>query len=60
MQFQILGTLQVLTDDRHLPVRGSREQRILAALLLHAGQPVSLEHLINVVWDLSLIKLVRT
>lgn len=51
MQFQILGPLQVLADNVLLPVRGPREQKILAVLLLHADQPVPLEHLINAVWD---------
>lgn len=51
MQFQILGPLQVLANNVPLPVRGSREQKILATLLLHADQPVPLEHLVNAVWD---------
>jgi DNA-binding SARP family transcriptional activator len=51
MRFQILGPLRVFAKDGPLPVRGSREQKILAMLLLNADRPVSLEHLINAVWD---------
>ncbi|BCL12356.1 AfsR/SARP family transcriptional regulator [Micromonospora sagamiensis] len=51
MRFHVLGPLQVLSDDALLPVRGAREQRILAMLLLNADQPVALGYLINAVWD---------
>lgn len=51
MQFRILGTAQVWVGQTPLPVRGTREQKILALLLLHADQVVPLERLVVAVWD---------
>jgi DNA-binding SARP family transcriptional activator len=49
VQFRILGPLEVVEDDRALAL-GSRKQRALALLLLHAGRVVSRDRLIDDLW----------
>lgn len=51
MHVRVLGSLDVL-DDRGEPVelRGTKLRTLLAALTLHAGQPVSADRLIDVLW----------
>src|SRR2546423_8092440 len=51
MQFRILGPLQRVVGDGELRLGRSREQRVLAALLLGANRVVPLERLIDTVWD---------
>lgn len=48
--FQILGPLEVRVDGARVPVGGPRAQAILATLLLHAGEQVAAETLIDIVW----------
>ena len=50
MEFRILGPLEVVENRRTLPL-GSRKQRALLALLvLHAGEVVSRDRLIDDLW----------
>lgn len=51
MEFRVLGPVQVHDDHGPLPVRGSREQRILALLLLNHDRLVPLDQLVRAVWD---------
>ena len=51
MRFRILGPLQTFVDGEELRLGRSREQRVLAALLLHAGRVVPLARLVEAVWD---------
>jgi DNA-binding SARP family transcriptional activator/ABC-type glycerol-3-phosphate transport system substrate-binding protein len=51
VRFQVLGTLQVVVDDeRPIALGGFRQRMVLAVLLLHAGQQVSVDALIDAVW----------
>ena len=51
MRYRILGTLDASTDDGATLDLGGRKQRaLLAVLLLHAGRPVSVDRLIDVLW----------
>ncbi|MGI5238987.1 BTAD domain-containing putative transcriptional regulator [Dactylosporangium sp. CA-139066] len=50
-QFEVLGPLAVSAGGRAVPVSGSRAQRVLAALLLHAGRPVDIATLVDYAWD---------
>ena len=50
--FGILGPLQVMSDGHDVPLGGSRLERALAALLLEADRTVTIEHLVDVVWDI--------
>lgn len=51
MEFRILGGLEVLAAGARLRCGGPREQKVLAALLLHPDQCVSVDYLIEFLWD---------
>ncbi|UUV31253.1 tetratricopeptide repeat protein [Amycolatopsis roodepoortensis] len=51
MEFRILGPVQCRSGSRALKLAGSRQERILAALLLGADRVVSVSRLVDVVWD---------
>src|SRR6266508_1440223 len=51
MEFRILGPLEVWTGGHRIPIRGDRQVRALAALLVDAGSVVPLGRLIDAVWD---------
>ncbi|AUI59811.1 BTAD domain-containing putative transcriptional regulator [Amycolatopsis sp. BJA-103] len=51
MEFRILGPVQCRIGARPLKLAGSRQERILAALLLGADRVVSVSRLVDVVWD---------
>ena len=51
MDFRILGPLEAYDDDGDAVELGGRQQRlVLAMLLLHANEVVSVDRLIEVVW----------
>jgi DNA-binding SARP family transcriptional activator len=51
VQFRILGPLEVLADDgRPLVLGGAKQRALLAVLLVHAGQVVSADRLIDELW----------
>ncbi|HEV8603431.1 MAG TPA: AfsR/SARP family transcriptional regulator, partial [Gaiellaceae bacterium] len=51
MDFRILGPLEVYDDDGDAVELGGRQQRlVLAMLLLHPNEVVSVDRLIDVVW----------
>jgi DNA-binding SARP family transcriptional activator/ABC-type glycerol-3-phosphate transport system substrate-binding protein len=51
VRFHLLGTLQVsVADGRGAPLGGFRQRMVVAVLLLHAGQQVTADHLIDAVW----------
>ena len=47
MEFRILGPLEVLDDGRPLDLGGARQRALLAILLLHRGEIVSADRLIE-------------
>jgi len=49
--FRILGPLEVLLDGTPAPLGGARQKAVLAVLLLHANESVSVERLIDNVWE---------
>ncbi|MFI6316777.1 BTAD domain-containing putative transcriptional regulator [Nonomuraea sp. NPDC050556] len=49
--FAVLGPLDVQVDGVGVPLSGRRQERVLAALLLEAGQTVTFDHLVDRVWD---------
>ena len=51
VEFRILGSLEVWHDGRQVTVAGARQRALLASLLLHAGEVVSSDRLIDEVWD---------
>src|SRR5512133_2536856 len=51
MDFEILGPLEVRDQaGDSVPIPGGRERALLAALLIHAGEVVSADRLIEDLW----------
>lgn len=50
LDFRILGPLEVLDGGRQVHVGGTRQRSVLAILLLHRGEVVSSERLIDELW----------
>ena len=50
MRFCVLGPLEAYTDGRSVPVGGGRQRALLALLLVHAGEVVSRDRLIEELW----------
>ena len=50
MEFRVLGPLEVADGGRPLPVGGARERALLALLLIHAGEVVAADRLIEELW----------
>jgi len=54
MQFGVLGPLAVWTDGgAPIPIPGIKVRTLLAVLLVHAGEPVSADRLIDQLWGAS-------
>jgi predicted ATPase/DNA-binding SARP family transcriptional activator len=55
MQFRVLGPLQVVDDDgSEITASGAKERTLLAALLIEAGEVVSADRLIDILWSENL------
>ena len=50
MDFRILGPLEVWHEGRQVAVAGARQRELLAVLLLHAGEAVSTDRLMDHLW----------
>ena len=50
MEFQILGTVRAVHAGSALPVGGPRHRRLLAVLLIHAGETVPTDRLTEALW----------
>ena len=50
MDFRILGPLEVVEHGRSLALGGTKQRGLLAVLLLHAGEVVATERLIDELW----------
>src|SRR5919204_1294141 len=50
VEFRILGPLEVWREGRPVRIGGAKERALLAVLLLHAGEPVSVDRLIDDLW----------
>ena len=50
MEFRILGPTEVLDGERPVPLPSGRGRALLALLVLHAGEPVSADRLIDELW----------
>lgn len=50
MEFGVLGAMRVAADGREVPVPAAKHRVVLAALLLRAGQVVSVGELIEHLW----------
>lgn len=50
MEFSILGPLRVVANGRRMAVMSARQRAVLAALLLCANRPVTIDQLVDAVW----------
>jgi DNA-binding SARP family transcriptional activator len=50
VDFRILGPLEVWYEGRPVPVPGAKQRALLAMLLLHAGEVVSADRMLDAVW----------
>jgi DNA-binding SARP family transcriptional activator/WD40 repeat protein len=50
LDYRVLGPVEVWADGRQLDIGGARQRRLLGALVLADGRPVSAERLIDIVW----------
>jgi class 3 adenylate cyclase/DNA-binding SARP family transcriptional activator/tetratricopeptide (TPR) repeat protein len=50
MQFRILGPLGVESSGQPIPLGGPRQRALLAVLLVHAGEAVSSDRLVEELW----------
>ncbi|MFH8516809.1 BTAD domain-containing putative transcriptional regulator [Streptomyces gelaticus] len=53
MTYRILGPLEITTPAGTLSLASSRRKAMLAALLLEANRPVSVDRLMEAVWDVK-------
>ena len=50
MKFRILGPLEVLDEGRSIEIGGRKQRALLAVLLLHANEVVSVDTLVDELW----------
>lgn len=50
MEFRILGPLEVLDEGRRVALASSKQRALLALLLLHRGETLGTERLIDELW----------
>ncbi len=50
MEFRILGPLEVWADGAPIAVRAAKQRALLAALLLHPNEVVSIDALVDALW----------
>ncbi|HEX3833067.1 MAG TPA: BTAD domain-containing putative transcriptional regulator [Solirubrobacteraceae bacterium] len=51
MEVRLFGELEAVRDGVAVPVRGAKQRALLALLALHRGKPVSVDRLIDNLWD---------
>jgi DNA-binding SARP family transcriptional activator len=51
--FQVLGPIEVAENGTALPLGGPRQRSVLADLVLHAGQTVPIDQLVDDIWGES-------
>src|SRR5262245_54362720 len=50
VEFRILGALEAVDGGRTLPLGGAKQRTVLAVLLVHRGEAVSVDRLIDALW----------
>jgi YVTN family beta-propeller protein len=53
MEFRILGPLEVVDEDRTLSLGSGKQLALVAVLLLHRNEAVSVDRLVDELWDQS-------
>jgi SARP family transcriptional regulator, regulator of embCAB operon len=60
LEFGVLGPLQMLADGTPVPLGAPKQRAVLAMLVLNRNRPVSVDSLIDAVWDQSPVSAART
>src|SRR5215218_3061711 len=50
IEFRVLGTLEALVGGRPLSLGGAKQRAVLGTLLLRAGEPVTIDRLVEELW----------
>ena len=50
MEFRILGSFEVIGSAGLIDLRGAKRRGLLACLVVHAGQPMSTDRLVEELW----------
>ena len=50
IEFRVLGSLEVVDGDRAVALGPPKQRALLAMLLIHRGEPVSSDLLIDALW----------
>ena len=50
MEFRILGSLEVVAGERLIPLGAAQQREVLAILLLHRGEVVSVDRVVDELW----------
>lgn len=53
MRMEVLGPLRLRAGSRTLSVTGAKRRALLGALLLCSGRPVSMDHLLEALWEVA-------
>lgn len=53
MEFRILGPIEVWSEGRQLRLGGVKQRALLAVLLLHRNEVVSVDRLIDELWGVT-------
>jgi DNA-binding SARP family transcriptional activator len=51
IDYRVLGPIEVWAGTQRLDIGGARQRRLLGALILAGGRPVSADRLVDVVWS---------
>ena len=51
LEFGVLGPLQMIAGGGPMPLGAPKQRAVLAMLVLNRNRPVSVDSLINAVWD---------
>jgi DNA-binding SARP family transcriptional activator len=50
MQFRVLGPLEVVGDDGPIAISAPKQRALLALLIIHVGQVVSVDRIVDALW----------
>jgi DNA-binding SARP family transcriptional activator len=50
MEFRILGSFEIVGSAGVIDLRGAKRRGLLACLVIHAGQPLSTDRLVEELW----------
>lgn len=54
MQFKLLGPLEIVNNDRSLPLSGNKQRATLGFLLLHANSVIATSRILKALWPVDM------